>query len=197
MDRSHIVQVPSWFLTARFVQIGLAVLILLLNAIGLGLLSVYTGPGYGVFTCIATILICGYYIISTKSKPDFYNYIAVLVLEIFMELWWLSTFSVLAWVASVLAIFNDDLDLYAYDYDYGHAHGAYICFAIAAAASAIQWVLVTVTLITFAVHMVRHNKNRQPTVTYVTPVKMENGIGHQQPEAQVPVYVQNGQYVAA
>jgi hypothetical protein len=50
MDRSHIVDVPVWFRTVRLVQIGLAVLVLLLNAIGIGLLSAYGGPGYGIFT---------------------------------------------------------------------------------------------------------------------------------------------------
>jgi hypothetical protein len=58
-------------------------------------------------------------------------------------------------------------------------------------------VLVTTTLVTFVIHMIRHNRARsnQPvTVNYATPVKMEDGLGHQQP---VPVYVQNGQYVAA
>jgi hypothetical protein len=50
MDRSHIVQVPAWFRTIRLVQIGLAVAVLLLSAIGLGLVAAYGGPGYALFT---------------------------------------------------------------------------------------------------------------------------------------------------
>jgi len=191
MDRSHIVAVPSWFLTVRYVQIGLAALVLLLEAIGLGLLTLYGGPGYGVFTCIATVIICGYYIVSSTTKPDFYNYIAILVLEVFMEIWWLSSFSVTAWVAAALGIFDAD-GLY----EYGRWHGAYICFALAAVASAVEWVLVTATLVTFVVHMLRHSKKAsQPIVHYDTPNKME--AGPIQPHGQIPVYVQNGQYVAA
>jgi len=191
MDRSHIVEVPSWFLTVRYVQIGLAALTLLLEAIGLGLLTLYGSPGYGVFTCIATIIICGYYVISSTSKPDLYNYIAIIVLEVFMEIWWLSAFSLTAWVASLLGIYDE-----AGLYEYGRWHGAYICFALAAVTSAAEWVLVTATLITFVMNVARHNKKSSHVpVHYATPAKMENGMVP--PQGQVPVYVQNGQYVAA
>jgi hypothetical protein len=146
MDRSHIVEVPSWFLTIRFVQIGLSILVLLLNAIGLALFSFYGGPGYGIFTVrqithrqncsnsiqsIATVIICAYYIISVKSKPELYNYIAIVILEVFMVIWWLSAFSVTAWVASAFSIFGAEVD--------GRWHGSYICFALSAVASAVEW----------------------------------------------------------
>jgi len=203
MDRSHIVEVPVWFRTVRLVQIGLAALVLLLNAIGIGLLTAYASPGYGIFTSIATILICTYYLVSTGSRPHMFNWVAVVVLEVFMELWWLSAFSVTAWVASSLAIVNSDL-IYLDGYDDGYSgrwHGAYICFAISAAVSAIEWILITTTLITFVLGVTRHNKNQSahPGVTYVSnPVKMEEGHGYQPEGGHVPVYVQpNGQYVAA
>jgi len=133
-----------------------------------------------------------------------FNWVAVVVLEVFMELWWLSAFSVTAWTASALGLLNNDLIfLDGYDDSYaGRWHGAYICFAISAAASAIEWVLITVTLITFILGVTRHNRNQsaQPGVTYVSsPMKMEDGMGHQPiSQGHVPVYVQpNGQYVAA
>jgi hypothetical protein len=38
-----------------------------------------------------------------------YNWVAVVVLEVFMELWWLSSFAVTAWVASALSLLNNDI----------------------------------------------------------------------------------------
>jgi len=194
------VEVPAWFKTVRFVQIGLAVLVVVLNAIGLGLAGAYGGIGYGIFTSIATVIICSYYLFATGSKPELYNHLAIIILEVFMFLWWLSAFSVTAWTASAYSLLNSYEDTYADDlagtgYDLNtHWKGAYIAFAISAAVSAIEWVLVSTTLITFIMGLVRSNKSSQPyAATYASPANMEGGMGH----GQAPVYVQNGQYVAA
>jgi hypothetical protein len=49
MSYQNFVEVPAWFRKVRLVQIGLAVLILILNAVGIALFS-YGGVGYGIFT---------------------------------------------------------------------------------------------------------------------------------------------------
>jgi hypothetical protein len=52
-----------------------------------------------------------------------------------MEIWWLSTFSVTAWVASLLGVFDNEF----YVGDEGRWKGAHVCFAIAAVAAAVEW----------------------------------------------------------
>jgi hypothetical protein len=47
--RDHIVQVPDWFITLRYVQIGLAALVLALSAFGLSAIVVLGGASYAIF----------------------------------------------------------------------------------------------------------------------------------------------------
>jgi hypothetical protein len=98
---------------------------------------------------VATVIICTYYLFATGSKPELYNHIAILVLEVFMELWWLSAFSVTAWTASALSIYAADFD-YVNSIDPGYNDGlsgswkgAYIAFAISAAVSAFEWYVIS------------------------------------------------------
>jgi hypothetical protein len=54
---------------------------------------------------IATFVVIGYYLLSTIKFPQFYNRIAVLVLECFMVVWWLACWANLAaWAAAYTAI---------------------------------------------------------------------------------------------
>ena len=50
---------------------------------------------------IATFVICTWYIVSVIKSPSAYNGIAVLVLECFLVVWWLSAWGTLAaWAAA-------------------------------------------------------------------------------------------------
>ena len=47
--RDHIVQVPDWFITLRYVQIGLAAVVFALSAFGLSAIAAFGGASYAVF----------------------------------------------------------------------------------------------------------------------------------------------------
>ena len=47
--RDHIVQVPDWFMTLRYVQIGLAAVVLALSAFGLSAIIALGGASYAIF----------------------------------------------------------------------------------------------------------------------------------------------------
>ena len=57
---------------------------------------------------IATFIICTWYIVSVIKSPSLYNGIAVLVLECFQLVWWLSAWTNLAlWAAAYTYVDNN------------------------------------------------------------------------------------------
>ena len=105
--RDHIVPVPKWFTIIKYVQLLLAVVVLALSAYGLSGLSWLGGADYSIFVAIATFIIVGYYLLSTIRLVSLYNKIAVLVLECFMVIWWLSTWAYLASWAAAFTLIDD------------------------------------------------------------------------------------------
>ena len=49
---------------------------------------------------LVSIIICTWYIISTRLRPGLYHHIPVLVFEVFLQIWWLSCWTTLAWSAA-------------------------------------------------------------------------------------------------
>ena len=69
--------------------------------------------------------------------PNLYHRIPALVLEVFLWIWWLSTWTTLAYWASWAAIFNDDFGIYSsYNVSAAALQGV---LGIAAALAAINW----------------------------------------------------------
>ena len=56
---------------------------------------------------IATFIICTWYIVSVIKSPSLYNGIAILVLECFQLVWWLSAWTNLASWAAAYAYVDD------------------------------------------------------------------------------------------
>jgi len=185
----NIVQVPQFYFILKAAQVGLSILILALSGASIGLLGGYVyygGPSYSIFVCIATCIITAWYFISTTRSPNLYHKIPVLVLEVFQFLWWLSSWTTLAYWAS----WASAIDLVWYTDWAGPDAGFLGVLATAAAAAAINWVLFTTTLVVFIIHMRKHGHaaaNAHTTI-HTTPNKLE-----MQPQA-APQYPPQQQY---
>lgn len=83
----------------------------------------------GLFTLITSI----YHLVAEYGAPSIYNYWAVLSLDIFMVIMWLSSFALLA--SQVAALFS--YSYYSSGYYYGLGKGDKIVVSCLAAASAL------------------------------------------------------------
>jgi len=192
--RSKIVPVPGFFFILKAAQIGLSVLVLALSGASIALefgYGYYGGQGYAIFVCIVTWISCGYYIASTRFMPNLFHPIPVIVLEVFLWIWWLSTWTTLAYWASWAAIFNDDF----YTSVSGTALQAVL--GIAAAVAAINWILVFTTAIVFIMHFLRNQRGQSPAAVQQQPKYEMHPQQQPQFEQQVPqqqTYAAQGQY---
>jgi len=192
----NFVEVPKFFFIVKVVQVFLSVLVLGLSAASIALedgYGFYGGQGYAIFVCIATWISCGWYIASARFMPNLYHRIPALVLEIFLWIWWLSCWTMLAYWASWAAIFNDAFwndGLYSVS---GTALQAVL--GLAAAIAAINWILVFTTAIVFVIHLMRFQRNSQPAaVTTQQAPKYE--MQPQPQQYQQPQYEQQQSYPA-
>lgn len=188
-NRDHIVPVPRFYFLLKVVQIILAFIVLVAVAASIGLESGYGyfgGPAYAIFVAIATFLINGYYIFSTRSSPNLYHKIPVLVLDVFLFIWWISCWTTLAYWAAWASIFQDDL----FGYANVHWQALQAVLGIAAAVGAICWITVTVNMITFIIHVLRASKN-QPAPIQTTNVQPKYEM---QPPQQQQTYHQQQSY---
>ena len=62
------------------------------------------------------MIIAIYYLVSSRNAPGAYNYWAVLGLDVFAVIFWLSTMSILAYYASLIAGVRAVSSYYDYDY---------------------------------------------------------------------------------
>lgn len=84
-------------------------LILILNIVSAAVISGYGALSYGIFTPLATCVIIIYWYYASYKRPDLYNRWAILILDCFAVVWWLSLWSVLASWAATLG-FLDAID---------------------------------------------------------------------------------------
>jgi len=107
---SHVLPLPIPALALRAVQLAMAVVVLGLTAYGLSFNFVVDALALSLFTAIATIIITIYNIVSFVAVKAAYNYWAVLGLDIFGFVFWLTSMGLMAsWVSG----FSD-----VYDYSY-------------------------------------------------------------------------------
>jgi len=190
-----VVQVPGWFRIIKFVQIGLALLILALSAAAIGLLSgngFIAGPGYQIFVAIATFFTNGYYLFATIRAPHLYHKIPILVLEIFQFLWWLSSWTTLAYWAAWASVWVGDI----FSSSDGTDKALAGVLGAAAFFAAVTWVTFAVTMVVYIINMRKHGHAAANTsavhVSQVTPDKMEQG--HEMQYQQPPYGAQQQQY---
>ncbi|CAK7221680.1 hypothetical protein SCUCBS95973_004580 [Sporothrix curviconia] len=115
--REHFPNYPSYFLYLRIAQLVVSVVVLGLDAYGLSVLS-FSGDELMIFTVIAAIIAVVYSLVAILAAPAAYNYWAVLSLDIFLTVFWLISFALLA---SQVAPFmgNHTYCAYGYCYNYG------------------------------------------------------------------------------
>lgn len=97
---------PTYTFRIRLSQIIIAILVLVLNIVSLAILGGYGALSYGVFTPIATCIIVGYWYYGNYRRTDLYNRWAILILDCFAVIWWLSMWCLLAEWAAALGIID-------------------------------------------------------------------------------------------
>lgn len=157
-DRStaHIVPVPGYVTILRIVEIVLSILVLALAANTIdgfskvlqstAATSAATEPlGFIVFCCIWTWLVNAYLIATPLYMPVAYNMWAHLALEIISWIFWLAGWaSTASWAADWAKWFDGAT---------GKVLGRWATGAAAAGLGALIWIIVTVTLVVFALRL--------------------------------------------
>ena len=100
MAGKTLVEVPPWTFHVRIAQFVISILVLIFTIISIALWSGYYSFGLGIFTCIATAAITGYWYFANKRSPTAYNRWAILFLDCWAVLWWLVSFATLAELAA-------------------------------------------------------------------------------------------------
>ncbi|KAM7222914.1 hypothetical protein V8F06_001812 [Rhypophila decipiens] len=149
--REHIPLYPKGFIVIRILQLIFGVIILGLGAFGVwwsgGLAD---GPTFILVVALFTLITSIYHLVAEYGAPSIYNYWAVLGLDIFMVIMWLSSFALLASrVAPSMAYIGSSF--YYSDYKI-----VVSCLAAAAALGAIQFVLHIVSLVIHSINLHRH-----------------------------------------
>ncbi|KAK0729612.1 hypothetical protein B0H67DRAFT_559211 [Lasiosphaeris hirsuta] len=145
----HIPLYPRGFIALRIVQLVFAVLLLALAAYGVSgvlLSSIIFTLVVALFTLVASI----YHLVVEFAEPAGYNYWAVLGLDIFLVIMWLSDFAAVGADASAYR-------LYYYRSTY-YYHSWYSLMAAGAALGALEFILHTVSLVIHSIKLHQHRK---------------------------------------
>ena len=102
----QIIALSAYTFRIRIAQIILAILIAILNIVSSAILGGYGVLGYGIFTPIATCIIVTYWYLANYTRRQSYNRWAILVLDCFGVVWWLSLWSALANLAVALGVID-------------------------------------------------------------------------------------------
>ncbi|KAI1855590.1 hypothetical protein JX265_005993 [Neoarthrinium moseri] len=156
--KEHIPIFPKGFIAVRIIQLVLGVVVLGLSAFGVYFL-VFSGDCLTLFTAIATIIALVYHLIAVFGAPSLYNYWAILSLDIFLVLFWLISFAVLAaevapYLSGVVC-YSDGcyrVRLSSADKIYG------ACMAAAAGVGGLEFIMFIVSLAIHGVMLHRHRK---------------------------------------
>ncbi|KAI1374332.1 hypothetical protein F4677DRAFT_176658 [Hypoxylon crocopeplum] len=159
--KEHIPLYPKGFIAVRIIQLIVAIICLGLSAFGIAYLA-FAGDGLTLFTSIATLLTSIYCLVAHYGPPKAYNYWAVLGLDIFLVIFWLISFAILAaQVAAAFALYAEYSDYYDYygitNYDTAiTTYGA--CLAAAAGLGGFEFLLYVISLSIHGVMLHRHRK---------------------------------------
>ena len=135
--REHTLGLPRAFVAVRIIQLVLAVLVLGLDAYTLYVLPL-TGAALAMFTTVVTLIVCVYHVVSEFGPAALYNYWAALALDIFLTVFWLISFALVASQVAPLFAYSSYYsssyyDYYDYYYSYAYFPIAYLaCMAAVA-----------------------------------------------------------------
>ncbi|KAH7086015.1 hypothetical protein BKA63DRAFT_549020 [Paraphoma chrysanthemicola] len=157
--REHIPIYPRGFIALRIVQLVLGVIILGLCSFGVAGYA-FSGDILMLFTALATIITGIYLLVAEYSSRSLYNYWAILGLDIFLVIFWLCSFALLASQVSYISyLFGTSYYSYSY-YDKYSFSGATIswfsCLATAAGLGGVQFALFITSLTIHGIVLHRH-----------------------------------------
>ncbi|KAI1251308.1 hypothetical protein MGN70_005874 [Eutypa lata] len=161
--REHIPLYPRGFVIVRILQLIFGLICLALSGYGIAYL-VFAGDALTLFTSIATLISSIYCLVARFGPPNAYNYWAILGLDIFLLLFWLISFAVLAaQIAPYITYYSDYSDYYDGYYSYYSTYdAAYLTYlgvlAGAAGIGGIEFILYIVSLSIHSVRLHRHRK---------------------------------------
>ncbi|ORY70205.1 uncharacterized protein BCR38DRAFT_319823, partial [Pseudomassariella vexata] len=158
--REHFPHYPKGFIAVRILQLIITVVCLGLCGYGVTFL-VFSGDALMLFTAVATLISCIYHLVAEFGSPNLYNYWAVMALDIFLLIFWLISFALLA--SQIAPVFDSYTSCDAYDYCYSYsltdAELIYAaCLAGAAGLGGLEFVLFIVSLAIHSVGVHRHRK---------------------------------------
>ncbi|KAI2618952.1 hypothetical protein GGS26DRAFT_573662 [Hypomontagnella submonticulosa] len=156
--KEHIPLYPKGFVAIRILQLIIAIICLGLSGFGIAYF-VFAGDGLTLFTSIATLITSIYCLVAHFGPPKAYNYWAILGLDIFLVIFWLISFAILAaQIAAVFAYYDAYSSIYELD-AYDTAITTYAaCLAAAAGLGGVEFVLYIVSLSIHGVMLHRHRK---------------------------------------
>jgi hypothetical protein len=104
MAANTLIPVPPWTFPIRIAQLVISFLVLIFTITPIALWDGYYSFGLGIFTCIVTFAIAGYWYYAYKRNPAAYNRWAILFLDCWAVLWWLVSFATLAELAAAFDV---------------------------------------------------------------------------------------------
>ncbi|KAI2467096.1 hypothetical protein F4781DRAFT_433749 [Annulohypoxylon bovei var. microspora] len=160
--KEHIPLFPKGFVAIRIIQLIISIICLGLCAFGIAYL-VFSGDALMLFTAIATIITSIYCLVAEFGPPKAYNYWAILSLDIFLVIFWLISFALLAaQVAAGFALYHEYSDFYEEYYGVSTDNTAYAvygaCLAAAAGLGGLEFLLYIISLSVHGVMLHRHRK---------------------------------------
>ncbi|OCL09135.1 hypothetical protein AOQ84DRAFT_439173 [Glonium stellatum] len=174
-SQSHVVAVPRWTLGLHIIQLLFAVIILGLSAYGISFIS-YNVLIYSLVVCLCTFGVVIYMLVASTIAPKVYNMWAFLALNIWMIVFWIVQFSLVASLASLWHISCSYDVYYGERCTYGKRdlgglekretttyqayYGALVAGALFGAAEFVLWLVV---LIIFSIHLNRHRLSGAPS----------------------------------
>ncbi|OBR10275.1 Integral membrane protein [Colletotrichum higginsianum IMI 349063] len=194
--REHIPLYPKGFIAIRVVQLILALVVTALCAFGIYLLP-FSGNCLMIFVSISTMIVTTWLIVAEFGIPKVYNYWAVLALDIFLVVFWLCSFGLLASQAAYLLDSSAVCDYYGYCYSSAPT-GVYLiftaCMAAAAGIGGLEFALFVASMAIHGVMLHRHRKaglHCNPGTPGSSPVVVTSHVVPEKNAAQVaanPVY---------
>ncbi|KIW13014.1 hypothetical protein PV08_08201 [Exophiala spinifera] len=179
---TDIVPMPRWSTAVGCARVALAVVVLALTAAATSIWGSYDAFGVTLFTASASLIIFVYYFIALSRQPNLYNRWAVLGLEIFGVIFWLTSFALMAqWTSVYNGWWYGNGNSYGFwdapyrPEDVGFAkrtvvkrsvnkyHAGVALAGTAAGLGAVEFVLYTLTLTVFGMSLHQQRMSATPT----------------------------------
>jgi len=145
----HVITLPNWFIGLRGFQLLFALVVLGISADGVSFIP-FNSWGIAIFTSLMTIIIVLYDELTSRlaSCQAAYNYWAVVALEAFSIIFWLSSMAALAATRATFTI-----PLVKRQFIFEASNGYLDMMSAAAGISGLELILFIATLIVFAINL--------------------------------------------